>query len=355
MPTTQQDIAKTLKVSRSLVGQVLSGQPGNFVSHETKQHILRTAREMNYHPNASARMLRTGKSQAVGMFSAGNMSGLSVKICAEILSSAKYELKVKVFPDREELLAGLTEAARGGLCDAFFVAGDQAEEQGQLLEKIGTPFAAYGRFEDTHPQWHQVDYDHEAMMAKAVQCLADRGRSRPVMACYAADQGYIKHLISGFKEACATRLGLAVDDDMIMRIPVDATTERVIAETVDRWLSLPESIRPDSLVMGAEFFAPQCIEEQLWRNGKRIGFGPHEFAVCGACHPPYGWLVGDYVAFDSLECLEVAQQITESIVLPLLQGKPIERTIIRIVPEMHELSGMSSNALRHLAAIAAQS
>ena len=301
MPVTQQDIARRAKVSRSLVGHVLSGHPGVWVSADTKQRIIHTARELNYQPSASARMLRTGKSGTVGMFNVrppdqdphDTPGRLPVGLCADILSSAGFDLKIKVFPDPAGLMTGLREAACSGLCDAFIVSGPHVEQQGVLLEALGVPFAAYGSFDRTHPAWHQVDFDHAAMMSMAVRSLADHGKKRPAMLCYNGVDDYNEKFIAGFKETCLALFGSDANTDMIVRIAGDETSVEVFDSHFDRWMQSPADRRPDSIVMAVESPLLLYVEEQIWRHGMHVGFGPDDFSMTGACIRAYGWLSGD--------------------------------------------------------------
>ncbi len=64
MPTMK-DIAEHLGVSRQLVSLVLRGVPGP--STESRERVLAAARELGYRPNASARLLRRGRTRLIGM------------------------------------------------------------------------------------------------------------------------------------------------------------------------------------------------------------------------------------------------------------------------------------------------
>ena len=361
MPITQQDIAKHAKVSRSLVGQVLSERPGTWVSHDTKQRILRTARELNYQPNASARMLRHGKSGTVGMFGVQSadeerrdyQGTLMTSVCAHVLAAAGFDLKLKVFSSTEALLAGLKEAACGGLCDAFIASGDQAQQQGELLEMLGVRFAVYGDFEQSHPHWFQVDFDHEAMMSMAVRSLSERGKVRPAMLCYVGSNDYNDRLIGGYRSACAVHYGADPNSDMILRIGNDNNTERQIVAQFDRWMVMPQSQRPDSIVMGVETPGLVSVEESIWRHGMLVGFAPDQFGLSGACFAAKDWLRGDFSTFDWLDGSAVARLLTEDIIVPLLHGKEVAKPILRVVPDMHDHIGRSSKGLQYLAAILA--
>lgn len=66
MPTTQQAIAKKLGISRSTVVQVLNGI--GRVSPETRELVLRTAKEMGYRPNPFAQSLKTGKTNTLAFW-----------------------------------------------------------------------------------------------------------------------------------------------------------------------------------------------------------------------------------------------------------------------------------------------
>lgn len=62
---TQQDIAEAAGVSRGLVSLALSGAP--HVAEETRERILRTARELGYTRNLGAASLAANRSQLIGV------------------------------------------------------------------------------------------------------------------------------------------------------------------------------------------------------------------------------------------------------------------------------------------------
>lgn len=61
---TMQDIAEYLGVSRQLVSMVLRDRPGP--SAQSRERILAAATELGYRPNASARLLRQGRTRLIG-------------------------------------------------------------------------------------------------------------------------------------------------------------------------------------------------------------------------------------------------------------------------------------------------
>ncbi|MCP3426391.1 LacI family transcriptional regulator [Rothia sp. AR01] len=64
-PPTMKSIAERVGVSRQLVSIVLREQPG--ASEETRRRVFEAARELGYHPNASARALRGKRTRRVGV------------------------------------------------------------------------------------------------------------------------------------------------------------------------------------------------------------------------------------------------------------------------------------------------
>lgn len=65
MSVTSADVARAAGVSRATVSYVLNDAPGRVVSPETRDTVLRIARELGYQPNTLARSLKRGRSNTV--------------------------------------------------------------------------------------------------------------------------------------------------------------------------------------------------------------------------------------------------------------------------------------------------
>ena len=82
------DIAKQCNVSVASVSKALNGY--SDISEETRQLILKTASEMGYLPNSSARALKTRRSYNLGvLFVDEAMSGLTHDYFNHVLESFK--------------------------------------------------------------------------------------------------------------------------------------------------------------------------------------------------------------------------------------------------------------------------
>jgi len=64
---TSKDVARRVGVSQSAVSLVFGGKADGRVGAETKDAILRAARELDYHPSSAARTLRSGRSRLIAL------------------------------------------------------------------------------------------------------------------------------------------------------------------------------------------------------------------------------------------------------------------------------------------------
>lgn len=92
--TTIKDISKACGVSPATVSKALNGYPE--ISDETVELVQRTAREMQYMPDAAARSLKTKTTHNIGvLFVDGTRSGLTHEYFSLILNSIKEEAEVR--------------------------------------------------------------------------------------------------------------------------------------------------------------------------------------------------------------------------------------------------------------------
>jgi DNA-binding LacI/PurR family transcriptional regulator len=61
------DVALSAGVSKSIASRVLNGDPGLLVRPETRERVLRAARELGYRPHAAARGLKRAETGALGL------------------------------------------------------------------------------------------------------------------------------------------------------------------------------------------------------------------------------------------------------------------------------------------------
>ncbi|MEN8186423.1 MAG: LacI family DNA-binding transcriptional regulator [Bacteroidota bacterium] len=99
------DVARELNVSVSLVSLVMSGKwKDNRISEKLSEKVLKTAKEMGYQPNTTARALRTGKSGVIGLVVADISNPFYGKIARTIENEAsKYGYQLMFGSSDEKL------------------------------------------------------------------------------------------------------------------------------------------------------------------------------------------------------------------------------------------------------------
>jgi LacI family transcriptional regulator len=240
-------LANELGLSTSTVSRALNGYKD--VNPQTRQRVEEMAQLLGYRPDAGARRLVRGSTDAIGIvYSAavenlGNPQFLDMAGgLAERLEQAKLDLLLAVARDDQELNI-YERLFRGGRVDAVLVPNTRVHDKrvDYLLDK-GYPFLAYGRTADcSRHSW--FDFDNDRGSALAVQHLLSLGHTRfayvhsPLVLNFAAQrhQGFIAALkAAGLSCPPCCQVGPAVD-------------RRSGLEAVTRLLSLPE--RPTAILV----------------------------------------------------------------------------------------------------------
>nr|WP_206765775.1 LacI family DNA-binding transcriptional regulator [Paenibacillus dendritiformis] len=163
------DIAKKAGVSISTVSYALNGSPK--VTEETSNKILSVAKELNYVPNAAARMLKTRETKIIGAFLTGfegSFYGQLLQGMKEVLNKRGYDLVVcsgsqshRLLPER--MIDGAI------VLDASF----SSEELLQYADR-GHKLVVLDR-ELNHPNVNQVLLDNKAGAMLAIEYLLEEG------------------------------------------------------------------------------------------------------------------------------------------------------------------------------------
>ena len=170
------EVAKAAGVSISTVSYALSGK--RSISAETRRRIEEAARELDYRPNAGARMLAGRRTQIFALtepFRADTHAPAHMAfVLATSIAARKYEYDILLLTE-EEASAGMRRVASSGLADGVLVL-DVApdDERVALARRISLPTVFIG-VPDDHEGLVCVDLDFEAASALAVDRLAGLG------------------------------------------------------------------------------------------------------------------------------------------------------------------------------------
>jgi LacI family transcriptional regulator len=138
MPTTLEDIARALKVSKMTVSRAINNHPE--ISSETRARILAVAQKMNYRPNQFARALTTNRSYLIGIVVPDLMHSYFAEICRGVESQARsagYQNLICSTDEESRKEMDEIEALRSrtdGLIVASALADDEVRFYRQLLK-----------------------------------------------------------------------------------------------------------------------------------------------------------------------------------------------------------------------------
>jgi DNA-binding LacI/PurR family transcriptional regulator len=206
---TIKDVAERAGVAPSTVSYVLSGS--RKISDETRKAVRHAIAELGYHPRASARTLRSARSDVLVLAVPrvpGKYRAMDGRFAIEISDAARdhgYDVLLMTDPDG---LAGLRRIARSGLADAaILMAVRQADPRVSALRELGFPAALLGHGDEIQERelpW--VDLDWAAAVDLALREAAASGHRRIVFLASAdheidARRGYALHGLAGARRA----------------------------------------------------------------------------------------------------------------------------------------------------------
>lgn len=235
--TSIKDIAKSLGVSPTLVSLVLNGKGDqNGISPVTQKKVSNKAIELNYKPNITARSLRIGKTDSIGLIVSDISNPFYAKIAGRIerkASDAGYNLIVcSTYEDSDkevELIRMLmSRNADGIIISSSSETGKEINE----LKKENYPFVLIDRklpISDVN----FVSVDNELGAYLATKHLIEKAyRSIALLLISPSYISTVKERKSGYIKAI-TEAELEVDPNLIREIKFDQIqkdTESVIRD-----------------------------------------------------------------------------------------------------------------------------
>jgi LacI family transcriptional regulator len=341
MRTKLKDVAEQLNLSPALVSGVLNGKANVWASEETRARVFEAVRTLNYHPSTAAQALSRGKTKTValvyrrleGIEYRLAYSGLVDTFSAEVQDRG-YDLMVSNFAEQEDVMTHLRRLASARACDAVILWGREAdtEPQGELLELLRMPFLVKGRHEKLHPNWFQIDFDHEWMMANAVESVVKLGHRRLAYLGFKHDDAFVRALRRGFVDGHKNALGHEPKPEFFGEFEDEVIPNE---ERIESWLNLPENERPTAFVIGSGNHAWQALESSLARHGRCLGFAPDNFAAAGISSFSFTLMFGEAMAYQGIEIDNLARCASPSMLNSILTetgGTPIVRFQPQMIP-----------------------
>jgi LacI family transcriptional regulator len=273
-----QDVAKLAGVSRTTVSFVLNDVPGVKITDETRQRVLRAARELDYYPTAAARSLASGKTKRIGLVLGEGKKRLSADaFLPAFLQGVTASVHRRGFllvlqmeedvPSHEAYLRLIREQQVDGL----ILSGPRSDDP--LLPELAEdefPLILHGRLGGCAMPC--VDVDNKAGAYQAVTHLIGLGHSRigfisNAPLAYSGAQARF----AGYRQALAEH-ELPLDDELVRTAEFLPETGRTAMREL---LALPE--RPTAV-----FAASDVVAIGVMSAIQAAGLGvPDDIAVVG--------------------------------------------------------------------------
>jgi LacI family transcriptional regulator, galactose operon repressor len=181
---TSRDVAKLAGVSRTTVSFVLNDVPGVKITDETRQRVLESARQLDYHPTAAARSLASGRTQRIGLILGDAQRRLAADAFLPVFLQGVtasvhrrgYLLMIQLpedVPSREAYLRLIREQQVDGL----ILSGPRSDDP--ILDELAAehfPLILHGRVAGSALPC--VDVDNQAGAYRAVTHLIQLGHRR---------------------------------------------------------------------------------------------------------------------------------------------------------------------------------
>lgn len=198
-------IASTLQLSVTTVSRALGGFPD--VAEATRQRVQAEAERIGYRPNATARRLRGGRSDAVGIVLPTGPGQLGepffLRLIGAIgprLAAAGLDLIVSSAHPGADELSLYRQFVENGRVDAMLVARTRLDDpRVAYLREAGFPFVTHGRTRSGDHAW--VDVDGAAAFREATQRLVGFGHRRIGFIGAPLDYGFGFFRELGWREA----------------------------------------------------------------------------------------------------------------------------------------------------------
>lgn len=220
MNVTIKDVAKLAKVSPSTVSRVLTDNPK--ISIATKERVWLAMKELDYHPNATARKLATNATRTIGLVLPNDVKLLAenpffIQVLTGITTYVReqdYYIILTNAGTEEDEIKTLNHLFRSNLIDGVIMTVIREDDKcAKFLMDNGHPFVVIGKPADTdNTMW--VDNDNFQAMYEVVNYIIRKGNKRIAFIGGSKALTVTKNRLSGYKMALSNR-GLHIDENLI--------------------------------------------------------------------------------------------------------------------------------------------
>ncbi len=275
---TAREVAERAGVSRTTVSFVLNDVPGIRISDETRRLVLEAARALDYHPDATARRMVSGRTHVVGFVLRQNPDqAFADRFVPTVLdgfsqaaSAQNYKVLFETIAPNDDS-GGYTRLLRERHVDGIVLSGPRSDDEELMgLHNTGAPVVLLGQLPGSNIP--SVDVNNRGGARLATDHLLERGHRRiglitnadPVYTA-AADR------LAGYRQALAAA-GLPYEPDLVR---YGNFTPQSGAEAMAQLLALPQP--PTAVFVASDTVALGALQAAR-RSGRQV---PDDLALVG--------------------------------------------------------------------------
>lgn len=209
------ELSQILGLSQTTISRALNGYPE--VNEETRQRVMKAAKETGYRPNRAAQRLATGKAGSIGLIMPISPDHSSDMHFAEFQSglaeaSIVHDFHFVIMPskaeDEEEAIRWLVSS---GSVDGYYLAYVREKDPRIAMAKsLSLPFIVHGRSFGLDLDYPFLDVDNEGAFYDATRFLLQQGHKRIALLNGQGDLDFAHRRRLGTEKALAEK-GLLLD------------------------------------------------------------------------------------------------------------------------------------------------
>ncbi|WP_417693614.1 LacI family DNA-binding transcriptional regulator [Roseibium sp.] len=221
---TISDVARHVGVAKGTVSRVLNNYTD--ISAATRERILKAVEELGYHPSSTARSLKRGRQDTIGLvmplgrgrgadpFLAEFIDGI-----ARALDDLNLDLLISTAHSAQDIVQAHERLMARRKVDGFILTRTEVDDpRVNFLLARKFPFIALGRTRNAEA-YSWLDVDNEKAFVEGVEHVADLGHSRIGMISGPIDLNFACQRLDGYRKSVG-RHGLVLSDELEVEQPL---------------------------------------------------------------------------------------------------------------------------------------